>query len=186
VSLVTHSRPLSSSCLSSASLPAPSSRSLAACGVQFAFPFSSAPSGESSGSALPCAHGWRGGWGHAHVAAPPSCSARVVCLLPSCAAATAVSRPSAGATAGWHWLLPAQRSDERVQRSQHPVHRRGSGRGWCVCAVECRSACVVMGEGSDGVGQKQPPVCAPAKTSLPATSERRREQTELCRKEKHV
>jgi len=111
----THSRLLSSSSLSSVSLAAPRVRCVALSEATLLCVSSRPALHAVSGSAPRGARGWRGGWVHARVAAPPCCSVREVCLLPPCAAVMLLSRPTAGASFRSCVVLQRRHGEQRVQ-----------------------------------------------------------------------
>ena len=132
----THSPLLFSSCLFSAWQPTPPCRSGVMSGWTAPCLSSAAAEVAASSSAPPCGRGWRGGWAHARVAAPPSCSARVVCRTSLSAAATAGSHPTAGATAAPLACRPALHGEQRERRRNEWGSVSGTRGGCCASALE--------------------------------------------------
>ena len=132
----THSPLLFSSCLFFVLHLAPVCRSGAESGRSAPCLSSAAPEAAAWSSAPACAHGWRGGWVRVRVAAPPSCSARVVCRSSLSAAASALSGPTSRATAAPLACRPAQHGEQRERRRNEWWSADGTRGGCCASALE--------------------------------------------------
>ena len=174
----THSPLLFFSCLFSASLQAPPSRSDAASVRTAPCPSSAAPLAAAWSSAPPCARDWREGGACVHVAAPPSYSARVVSLLPPCAAVTLLSRPTADARSALCCLRQPHHGAQRVQRRNESCCEECTRGGCCASLLEEAASLLRALQGRVEEWQRRRRFCARPKTQLSAPSAGIRERKE--------